>query len=198
MGNSHDEIWRAANDDPEAFWADAASGIDWNSPWESVVSGNEEDGYRWFSGASLNTCYNAVDRHVENGRAEQRALVYDSPATGSQRAYSYSELRDEVARTAGMLASLGVVAGDHEASWVREVGGQKLSGYMDWLRAAFLATTTSLPAISVPVGLGAGGMPVGLQLIGQPRGEATLLQVARFVEMAVGGPLGPIDPVIRS
>ncbi len=79
--------------------------------------------------------------------------------------------------------------------WVREVGGQTLTGYMDWLRFAFLATTASLPAMSVPVGLGPRGMPVGLQLVGKPRGEAGLLAAARFVEMAMGGPLGPIDPV---
>jgi amidase len=79
--------------------------------------------------------------------------------------------------------------------WVREVGGQALTGYMDWLRFAFLATTAGLPAISVPVGLGPRGMPVGLQLVGKPRGEAGLLAAARFVELAMGGPLGPIDPV---
>ena len=78
--------------------------------------------------------------------------------------------------------------------WVQEIGGVKHSGYMDWLRFAFLATTTGLPAISVPIGLGPRGLPVGLQLIGPPRGEAKLLAVARAVEMANGGPLGPIDP----
>ena len=65
---------------------------------------------------------------------------------------------------------------------------------MDWLRFAFLSTTTGLPAISVPVGLSDNGMPIGIQLIGPPRGEAKLLAVARALEMAVGGPLGPIDP----
>ena len=80
--------------------------------------------------------------------------------------------------------------------WVGEIGGVKLSGYMDWLRFAFLATTTGLPAISVPVGLGPRGLPVGLQLIGKPRGEAALLAAARRVEMNVGGPLGPIDPIV--
>ena len=79
--------------------------------------------------------------------------------------------------------------------WVRVVGGIELPGYMDWLRFAFLATTVGLPAISVPVGLGPRGLPVGLQLIGKPRGEAALLAAARYVEMAVGGPWGPIDPV---
>jgi amidase len=80
--------------------------------------------------------------------------------------------------------------------WVQQVGGQTLTGYMDWLRFAFLATVTGLPAISVPVGLGPRGLPVGLQLIGKPRGEAGLLAAARAVEIAVGGPLGPIDPVV--
>lgn len=79
--------------------------------------------------------------------------------------------------------------------WVREVGGRTLTGYMDWLRFAFLATVTGLPAISVPIGLSDEGLPVGLQLIGSPRGEAKLLAAARAVEIVMGGPLGPIDPV---
>jgi amidase len=79
--------------------------------------------------------------------------------------------------------------------WVHNVGGVDFFGYMDWLRFAFLATVTGLPAISVPVGLGPRGLPVGLQLIGKPRGEAALLAAARLVEMTVGGPLGPIDPI---
>lgn len=81
--------------------------------------------------------------------------------------------------------------------WVRTVGNQELTGYMDWLRFAFLATTAGLPAISVPVGLGPEGMPVGMQLVGKPRGEAALLTAARIVEMSVGGPLQPIDPNIK-
>lgn len=79
--------------------------------------------------------------------------------------------------------------------WVRSVGGQALTGYMDWLRFAFLATVAGLPAISVPVGLSDDGLPVGLQLIGPPRGEAKLLAAARAVEVVMGGPIGPIDPV---
>ncbi|MCB1366910.1 MAG: amidase, partial [Rhodobacteraceae bacterium] len=81
-----------------------------------------------------------------------------------------------------------------DVEWVDEVNGVHFSGYMDWLRLAFLATTAGLPAISVPVGLSKGGIPVGMQLIGTPRGEARLLAVARAVELAVGGPFGPIDP----
>lgn len=78
--------------------------------------------------------------------------------------------------------------------WVKVIGGQNLAGYMDWLRFAFLSTVTGLPAISVPCGLGPRGLPVGLQLIGKPRGEAELLAAARAVEIAVGGPFTPIDP----
>lgn len=80
--------------------------------------------------------------------------------------------------------------------WVREVGGQRLDGYMDWLRFAFLATVTGLPAMSVPVGIGPRGLPVGLQLVGKPRGEDALLQVARFVEQSCGGPLPVRDPAV--
>ena len=89
---------------------------------------------------------------------------------------------------------VGCLPHRQEEEWVREVGGVQFDGYMDWLRHAFLATVTGLPAISVPVGLGPGGLPVGLQLIGRPRGEAALLAAARAVEMVTGGPLPPIDP----
>ncbi len=112
MTSNHEQIWRAANKNPEAFWSDAAQAIDWDTPWDAVVAGNADDGFRWFSGATLNTCYNAVDRHVDNGRAEQRALVYDSPVTGQQRTYTYADLKVEVSRAAGMLRELGVAAGD--------------------------------------------------------------------------------------
>ena len=83
-----------------------------------------------------------------------------------------------------------------EGQGVRTIGGQNFADYLGWLRFAYLATVTGLPAISVPVGLGPRGLPVGLQLIGKPRGEAALLAAARAVEIAVGGPLGPIDPVV--
>lgn len=81
-----------------------------------------------------------------------------------------------------------------EIEWIDQINGVKLTNYMDWLRFAFLATTTGLPAISIPVGRSPEGMPIGLQLIGPPRGEGKLLRVARAVEIVVGGPFGPIDP----
>ncbi|MFX0542219.1 amidase [Roseovarius sp. S4756] len=95
------------------------------------------------------------------------------------------------------LPVVGCMPHPQSEEWVREIGGQTLTGYMDWLRFNFLATTAGLPAMSVPAGLGPRNMPVGLQLVGKPRGEAGLLAAARFVEMAMDGPLGPIDPVTR-
>jgi len=92
--------------------------------------------------------------------------------------------------------TVGCMPREVEIEWIDEISGKKLSNYMDWLRFSFLATITGLPAISVPVGFAPSGMPVGIQLIGPSRGEAKLLAVARAVELAVGGPLGPIDPKI--
>lgn len=97
---------------PEDFWADAASSIVWDKPWDCVLDSTKAPYYRWFSGAQLNTCYNAVDRHVNEGRAEQAALIYDSPVSQTQITYSYQQLLDEVARLAGALSNLDVVKGD--------------------------------------------------------------------------------------
>ncbi|MCP4183148.1 MAG: amidase [Hyphomicrobiales bacterium] len=95
-----------------------------------------------------------------------------------------------------VLASpvVGLDPGPVEEEYPRELDGKPLDDYITWLKYSYLATATGLPAISVPVGLSPSGIPVGLQLIGPPRGEAKLLQVARAIEIAVGGPLGPIDP----
>ncbi len=112
MASNHEQAWQAALEDPAAFWGSAAEGIDWESTWDAVLAGNTTDGYRWFPGATLNTCYNAVDRHVEGGRAEQTALIYDSPITGRKRTFTYAELQDEAAQVAGMLRGLGITAGD--------------------------------------------------------------------------------------
>lgn len=84
-----------------------------------------------------------------------------------------------------------------EITWIEEINGLKFDTYIGWLRFTYLATTCGLPAISVPVAISPDGLPIGIQLIGPPRGEAKVLATARAVELAVGGPLGPIDPVIR-
>jgi propionyl-CoA synthetase len=103
---------RASIETPEEFWGKAAEGIDWYRRWDKVLDNPAPDIYRWFSGGQLNTCYNALDRHVERGRGEQTALIYDSPVTDSQRKISYAELLDEVSRFAGAIAAQGVEKGD--------------------------------------------------------------------------------------
>ena len=93
MANSYQNVYRSWQADPQGFWADAATDVQWYKPWTTVLEETPPGFYRWFEGAELNTCYNAVDYHVENGRAEQLALVYDSPVTGTIRRYSYRQLR---------------------------------------------------------------------------------------------------------
>ncbi len=97
---------------PEAFWAEAAERISWTRRWDRVLDDTHPPFYRWFSGGLLNTCFNALDRHADGGRADQLALIYDSPVTGCARRMTYSELRSEVARVAGALVGLGVRKGD--------------------------------------------------------------------------------------
>jgi propionyl-CoA synthetase len=83
--------------------------VHWHRRWDAVLDASRPPFYRWFPGAQVNTCYNALDRHVDGGRADQSALIYDSPLTGTIRSFTFRELRDEVARFAGVLAKLGVV-----------------------------------------------------------------------------------------
>ncbi|MEX5711532.1 AMP-binding protein [Parafrankia sp. FMc6] len=98
--------------DPEAFWAAAAREVEWTRPPERILDASAPPFYRWFPDAELNTCANALDRHVAAGRGDALALVYDSPVTGTSRRYTFARLTDEVARAAGALASLGVGRGD--------------------------------------------------------------------------------------
>ena len=112
MSGRFAEVHARSLSDPESFWAEAAEAIHWTKRWERVLDDSNPPSYRWFTGGELNTCYNALDLHVETGRGDQPALIYDSPVTGSKRTYTYSELRDEVARFAGVLAGLGVGKGD--------------------------------------------------------------------------------------
>jgi len=106
------QAYERSIDDPAGFWRDAAAGIDWIRPPEQILDVSAAPLYRWYPDAVLNTCYNAVDRHVEAGRGEQPAVIYDSPVTGTVRTYTYGQLRDEVALFAGALRRLGVGPGD--------------------------------------------------------------------------------------
>src|SRR6478735_4356881 len=110
--SDYEKVFRASVDDPEAFWLGAAETIDWSRQPTRALDSSNPPFYRWFPDGELNVSFNALDRHVEAGGGEQAALIYDSPVTGTGRTYSYAELRDEVARFAGVLAGLGVGKGD--------------------------------------------------------------------------------------
>ena len=97
---------------PESFWGKAAREIQWNKKWDKVLDDGKKPFYRWFTGGELNTCYNALDYHVESGRGEQAAIIYDSPVTDTIRKISYGELLDKVSRFAGVMTGLGVAKGD--------------------------------------------------------------------------------------
>jgi propionyl-CoA synthetase len=109
---SYQDAYRRSLADPEAFWLAAAESIDWETPPERALDDKTAPLYRWFPDGVLNTCHNALDRHVDGGRADQTALIYDSPVTGSKASFTYRELRDEVAVFAGALRDLGVGKGD--------------------------------------------------------------------------------------
>lgn len=103
------ESWKSS---PEAFWEDKAQAIDWYRFPEKILSEDEQGLSHWFADGELNTCYLALDYHVNNGRAEQAALIYDSPVTGQKKSYSYQELLTSTAKIAGMLEAQGVAKGD--------------------------------------------------------------------------------------
>jgi propionyl-CoA synthetase len=108
----YEETYRRSLEDPEGFWADVAQGIRWRKKWDRVLDRSAAPIYRWFAGGELNTCENALDRHVDEGRGEQLALVWDSPLAGQVERFTYRALRDEVARLAGALQRRGVAKGD--------------------------------------------------------------------------------------
>ena len=106
------EVYADAKKDPEAFWAKAAEDVFWYEKWERVLDDRKVPFYEWFAGGVTNTCYNALDLHVDSGRADQLALIHDSPVTNSITKYTYRELRDRVAAFAGVLRAQGIEYGD--------------------------------------------------------------------------------------
>lgn len=112
MKHKNTQLHASSISDPQHFWAQAAQTIDWQSPWDKVLDDSEAPFYHWFKGAKLNTCYNAVDRHVEAGRGELVAIQYVSPVTDTEYGITYAELQAQVSRLAGYMDSIGVKKGD--------------------------------------------------------------------------------------
>ncbi len=111
MSNYHIEHARSIAD-PEGFWGEQARLVDWIRKPVRILDSDDPPFYRWFPEATLNTCYNALDRHVVAGHGDRAALIYDSPVTGTQRTFSYAELLEQVAAFAGALRAFGVEKGD--------------------------------------------------------------------------------------
>ncbi|HYR56880.1 MAG TPA: propionyl-CoA synthetase [Myxococcaceae bacterium] len=109
---TYEAVYRRSLQEPESFWAEAAARIHWERRWDRVLDKSRPPFYRWFAGGVLNTCDNAIDVHVKGGRADQLALIYDSPVTGSISHYTYRQLLDEVSRFAGVLRAQGIAQGD--------------------------------------------------------------------------------------
>jgi len=113
MTNRYETVYRQSINDPEGFWAEVAEDCHWFKKWDKVLDSSNAPIYRWFTGGEINTCYNALDYHVDDrGRGDRLALIYDSPVTNTILKYTYAELRDTVARFAGALAGEGVTRGD--------------------------------------------------------------------------------------
>ncbi len=112
MSDTYEKIYAQSLSTPDAFWAKAAEDVHWYKQWDTVLDDSQKPFYRWFTGGTTNSCYNALDLHVENGRADQAALIYDSPVTDTIETFTYRELRDQVAHFAGVLVAQGVQKGD--------------------------------------------------------------------------------------
>ncbi len=109
---SYREVYAGWRNDPEGFWMQAAEAIDWVEAPKQALFDRGDNIYEWFAEASVNTCWNALDRHVQSGRGAQTAIIYDSPITQTLREISYTELRDRVASLAGALRAKGIGMGD--------------------------------------------------------------------------------------
>ncbi|MGI9534163.1 MAG: AMP-binding protein, partial [Thermodesulfobacteriota bacterium] len=112
MNGKYKKIYKKSIEDPVGFWGEAAENVHWYKKWDKVLDESKKPFYKWFTGGVVNSCYNALDLHVENGRGSQLALIYDSPVTETKKEFTYLELLDQVARFAGVLQGMGVEKGD--------------------------------------------------------------------------------------
>ena len=137
------ETYRRSIERREEFWAEAAEAIDWERRWDRVLDASQPPFSRWFPGARLNTCWNALDRHVAGGRGERIALIWDSPVTGTVARFTYRQLRDEVARLAGVLAGLGVVKGDRVLIYMPMVPRRRWRCWLVPVSAPFIRSSSA-------------------------------------------------------
>ena len=111
MSSKYESTYKESIENPEKFWAQAATKVHWYHQWDKVLD-VVDNHYRWFVGGCMNSCYNALDLHIDNGRGDQLAIIYDSPVTDTKKTYTYRELRKRVSKTASILVNKGVVKGD--------------------------------------------------------------------------------------
>lgn len=111
MSLKYESTYKESIENPEKFWAQAATKVHWYHQWDKVLD-VVDNHYRWFVGGCMNSCYNALDLHIDNGRGDQLAIIYDSPVTDTKKTYTYRELRQRVSKTASILVNKGVVKGD--------------------------------------------------------------------------------------
>ena len=112
MSGEYQKVFRESVENPEKFWGDVAKQVTWTKPYDKVLDDSNVPFYRWFAGGEMNTCYEAVDVHVKNGRGDQLAIIYDSPVSDVKEKITYAQLLDRVSRFAGALKAAGVEKGD--------------------------------------------------------------------------------------
>ena len=112
MNNSFDKIYENSIKNPENFWQEIANDIFWFKKPTKILNNSRHPFYKWFEDGITNTCYNALDIHIDNGRGDKTALIYDSPITGSKKKFTYKELREKVSKFANALQNQGIIKGD--------------------------------------------------------------------------------------
>lgn len=112
VASQYRTVYNESLTDRASFWMRAASDIDWVTPPTSALTGDVSSGFRWFADGTLNTCFNALDRHVLAGRGDETALLFDSAMTGTRRSYTYTDMLEAVSVLAGALRDQGVLPGD--------------------------------------------------------------------------------------
>ena len=110
--SKYEEIFKSSLKDPNTFWGNAAEDVKWIKKFDKVVHTDGPPFYKWFRGGKINTCYNALDRHVDEGNGDRTALIYDSAMINVKKKFSYKELRDKTAELAGALQRYGIKKGD--------------------------------------------------------------------------------------